>query len=145
MSGHIAPVSGDMLIKVALIGVTALVLGYYVNKATSSISNSLTDAKKSAADAVNTVIHPFAEFDHWVQGKWDALRGNVAALPYEIPPVFGIIDPGAEWDSLGQGTTATRPVISWLPEWGINSRPVTDTEAFATRNGYAAIDPRRVD
>lgn len=141
----IAPVSGDLIVKAALVGITALVLGYYVKKATTSLGNSITDAKNSAAATVDAAIHPFAGFDNWVQKHWDSLTGSGQIEPYSLPNVFGMKDPGAGWDNPGQGTTATRPIISWLPDWGINSTPITDAEAQATRNAYATTDPRRLD
>jgi hypothetical protein len=89
----VTPVSADLLVKVALGGAVIFAAYYFAKKATGAAGEALGAAGQA-------ILHPFPEFDNWVQSKIDSVFGGGAAAPTttaKLPVEFGVIDPGADW------------------------------------------------
>lgn len=97
------------LIKIAAIGIVAIVVTMMIKKTITSASSAAGNAVSSAASSAVDTINPFSETSIF----WKAARALENAVgyspaaapaqtvpvltPYEIPPAFGMIDPNAPW------------------------------------------------
>jgi len=90
----IAPVSADLLIKVALAGVTLAVVAYLVKKATDAATDAATQAAGKVGDALqainpaseNNVIYQTANWaTEAVTGKQETFGGWLYDLTHADP------------------------------------------------------------